>query len=207
MKTLCTSGLAFAFLLIAVSTVAQTSASGSGLVRVRFVGFEAVKKPAALQLTWRVHEEDKLKSYEIQRGSDGADFESIGTIAATNAGEYSFTDPRPLSGKSYYRIKSNDIDKRFGYSSVLSVNAGKSTIVFKAFPSVVQEQFTVQHDAATAATRIVVNSEDGRLVENIIPSPGCQQTLVDLSSAKPGLYFVRLQNGTSAVETLKVVKQ
>jgi hypothetical protein len=207
MKTLCTSGFAFAFLLIAVSTVAQTSASGSGLVRVRFVGFEAVKKTAALQLTWRVHEEDKLKSYEIQRGSDGAGFESIGTIAATNAGEYSFTDSRPLSGKSYYRIKSNDIDKRFGYSSVLSVSAGKSAIVFKAFPSVVQEQFTVQHDAATAATRIVVNSEDGRLVENIIPSPGCQQTLVDLSSAKPGLYLVRLENGTSAVETLKVVKQ
>jgi hypothetical protein len=215
MKTLCTSTLAFICLLISASSIAQSPApatasdisQSNGPRMVRFVGFEVVKKSAGLQLTWRVHEEDKIRSYEIQRSSNGVSFETIGTVAATNAGDYSFTDAKPLSAKLFYRIKSLDIDNSYGYSTVIGVNAGKSSVVFKAFPSLVQAQFTVQHDAATVSTRIVVNAEDGRVVRNIIPSRGAQQTSIDISSAKPGLYLVWYQNGSGAIETLKIVKQ
>jgi hypothetical protein len=192
---------------ISLDNFGASPSQANGALPVRFVAFEALKKSTGLELTWTIHEEDKLKSYEIQRSSDGVVFQGIGTVAASNAGAYSFTDPGPLAGKSYYRIKSLDIDTRYGYSTVISVNGGKANVVFKVFPSIVQEQFTVQHDAATAATRIVVNTEDGRIVQNIIPSRGSQQTLIDLSSARPGLYLVRFEEGNGAVETLKIIKQ
>jgi hypothetical protein len=41
----------------------------------------------------------------------------------------------------------------------------------------------------------------------MVPNSGSQQTLVDLSTAKPGLYLVRFENGTGGAETLKVIKQ
>jgi len=215
MKTICTSALAPICLLFSAASIAQAptpaasadQSDASGARHVRFVSFEAVKKSPGLQLTWRVHEEDKIKYYEIQRSADGVSFQTIGTVAATNEGEYSFSDTKPLAGKLFYRIKSLDIDDSYGYSTVIGVSGGKSAVVFKAFPSLVQNQVTVQHDGASATTRILVNSEDGRVVRNITPSRGSQQTSIDLSSAQPGLYIVWYQNGTGGVETVKIIKQ
>jgi hypothetical protein len=40
-----------------------------------------------------------------------------------------------------------------------------------------------------------------------MPVAGSQQTTVDLSAARAGLYILRFESGTGAVETLKVMKQ
>jgi hypothetical protein len=66
---------------------------------------------------------------------------------------------------------------------------------------------TVQHNEAVSGSLLSISSADGRLVKSMVPNSGGQQTLVDLSTAKPGLYLVRFENGTGGAETLKVIKQ
>jgi hypothetical protein len=66
---------------------------------------------------------------------------------------------------------------------------------------------TVQHNEAVSGSLLSISSADGRLVKSMVPNSGSQQTLVDLSTAKPGLYLVRFENGSGGAETLKVIKQ
>jgi hypothetical protein len=51
-----------------------------------------------------------------------------------------------------------------------------------------------------------VLSVDGRLVKSVILSADEQQTSVDFSAIKPGVYVLRFVNNNS-MESLKLVKQ
>lgn len=187
-------------------TITVSYNTGSQLP-VRFVGFSSKKVASGMQLTWRVHEEDKLLRYEIERSNNGIKFEKIAVVPAKAQEEYSYIDLNPISGKSFYRIKGVDIDSKFGYSTVLFLNAGNSEIVFKAFPTLVQNQITVQHDPATADTRLIISNQDGRIVRNINPVKASIETTIDLSALGSGMYLLKFINGSGAIETRKFLKQ
>lgn len=190
------------------ATAAWTNLSGGGApLPVKFSGFDAKKEGSGVKLTWNVETEENLAGYQVERSNDGTRFMAIGTVQAEGRSTYSFTDAQPLTGKVFYRIKSLDIDGKFMYSPIVSLNGTKSSLVLKAFPIPVVRAVTIQHTAANILTRVSISSEDGRLIKSIIPANGSIQTTIDLSSAKPGLYFVRFDNGNGETETLKIMKQ
>jgi hypothetical protein len=80
-------------------------------------------------------------------------------------------------------------------------------IVIKAFPTPFIKNVSIQHPTAVAGSAISISSEDGRIVKTIVPAIGTQQTDIDLSSSKAGLYLVRYSNGSGETETLKILKQ
>jgi hypothetical protein len=92
------------------------------------------------------------------------------------------------------------------YSIVVAVQGEKSNVVMKAFPMPVQNQLTIQHGAAGRNSKIEVITADGRLMKSMAVAVGAQQTSVDLSYVKTGVYIVRFVNDGN-LETLKVVKQ
>jgi hypothetical protein len=69
------------------------------------------------------------------------------------------------------------------------------------------KDITIEHATAIRGSQLTISSEDGRLIRSIVPASGTQQTLVDLSSVKPGLYIVRYSNGNGEVESMKLIKQ
>jgi hypothetical protein len=107
---------------------------------------------------------------------------------------------------AFYRIRSVDLDSKYIYSSILSLKGDQTDVIMKAFPSPVQSQLTVQHNSASGNSKIDVLSVDGRLVKSVSLAAGSQQTSVDLSSAKAGVYVIRLVNGNS-IQSIKVTKQ
>jgi len=172
---------------------------------VHFSSFNARSAGASVALTWNIEAEQNVKGYEVERSNDGRNFTNIGFVGAASQSSYSYTDNRPLAS-GYYRIKSVDIDGKFLYSTVISFKGGKSVVVLRAFMSN-QNTLTIQHDAAQSGSRISISSADGRLIKSLSPSAGTQQTVVNVSSARAGLYLVRFDDGNGGVETLKVVKQ
>ncbi|MGZ8536987.1 MAG: T9SS type A sorting domain-containing protein [Flavisolibacter sp.] len=181
--------------------------SPSVQVPVRFVGFSSKKENAGMLLTWKVHEEDKLLRYEIERSTNGTQFEKIGIVPAKAQEVYTYMDQQPLSGKYFYRIKGVDVDSKFGYSTVLSLNGATSAVVFKVFPTLVQNQLTVQHDAATADSRILISRQDGQLVKNITPTKGAVETRIETASLSKGMYVLKFVNANGNIETMKFMKQ
>ncbi|HEU4633650.1 MAG TPA: T9SS type A sorting domain-containing protein [Flavisolibacter sp.] len=181
----------------------RTNATASQItLPVRFSSFNAKSSAGSVVLSWNVEAEENLSGYEIERSHDGRSFSKIGFVGASSQKSYSYTDSRPLTS-GYYRIKSVDVDGKFMYSIVVSL---KGSVLLKAFMSN-PNTLTVQHDAAQSGSRISINSADGRLIKSLAPVSGMQQTTVDLSSAKAGLYLVQFDNGSGEATTLKVVKQ
>jgi hypothetical protein len=89
---------------------------------------------------------------------------------------------------------------------VVSVQELQSAAGIKAFPMPVQNGLTVQHNSASINSKIEIVSIDGRLIKSLSVADGSQQTNIDFSSAKAGVYIVRFVNNTN-VESLKIVKQ
>jgi hypothetical protein len=160
---------------------------------------------AGVGLTWFVDMEENVKGYEIQRSGDGRGFTAIGFVPAGLEKSYSFVDNKPLT-TGFYRIKSVDIDGKYMYSIVVVFKGGQFVVPMKAYMSS-KNTLTVQHNEAVSGSLLSISSADGRLVKSLVPNSGSQQSIVDLSTAKPGLYLVRFENGTGGAETLKVIKQ
>jgi Secretion system C-terminal sorting domain len=194
--------------LVANSLSTNAILSGAGApLPVTFAGFYAKQISNGVSLTWNVGVEQNLSGYELQRSADGTNFSKIGFVAASGNSSYSFIDSKP-SATSYYRIKSIDVDGKYAYSIVVSLKGQQSAVVMKAFPMPVKDQVTIQHGSVISNSgKIEIISADGRLVKSIALSTGVQETNVNLSTAKAGVYIVRFDNGNGQTETLKLIKQ
>jgi len=191
---------------ITIDDYRTSSTNAAAALPVKFSSLDARAMNNAVSLQWNVATETDLNGYNIEKSSDGRNYSNIGFVNATGASSYSFVDTKPYS-ITYYRIKSVDINGKYTYSTIAMVKAGKAMIILKAFPTPFIKNVSIQHGTATVGALITISSEDGRTVKSIIPSVGTQQTDIDLSSAKAGMYLVRYANGNGEVETLKILKQ
>jgi len=173
---------------------------------VNFTGFYARKVNSNVSLTWNVAFEQNVAGYEVQRSADGSNFTKIGFVNANQSPSYSFTDSKAIA-VAYYRIKSIDNDGSYKYSSIVSLKGQQSDIVLKAFPMPVQSELTIQYNSANNNSKIDILSADGRMIRSISLVNGSQETKLDLSSAKAGVYFARFDNGNGQTQTLKLIKQ
>jgi hypothetical protein len=75
------------------------------------------------RITWQL-DEQLIKNYEIEKSTDGRSYAIIGQVPSTGNGihSYSFTESQVLSGTGYYRIRQTDLDGRFTYSTVITLN-------------------------------------------------------------------------------------
>jgi hypothetical protein len=204
--TFTTSGNGNNGTFLSIDNYTTFSSISSVVLPVGFSSLDATAINNSISLKWAVGTENNVTGYEIQKSIDGHDYANIGFVNATGQSSYSFVDTR-TSTTAYYRIKSVDVNGRYTYSPIATVKEGKSMIQLKAFPSPFTKNVSVQHATAGAGSLITISSEDGRLIKSIAPIIGTQQTQIDLSTAKAGLYLIRFNNNNGTTETLKVVKQ
>jgi hypothetical protein len=119
-----------------------TFSYSTGVLPVHLQKFEGKQIQAGIQLNWLTSEEINADYYGIERSSNGIDFTTIKTITATgqavNTGtdiNYQYTDPSPLNGNNYYRLRMVDKDGSYTYSSVILITTlSKSLVEF--FPTI-----------------------------------------------------------------------
>jgi hypothetical protein len=175
---------------------------------VTFTGFAGKKTAKGTQLTWHVANEVKVKAYEVERSSTGrTSFEKIGTVPASGASSYSFTDAAPSSGVVFYRIKNLDYDGSFKYSNLIAFANGAGTTLVRVLPTVVTSRTFVEHAAAKGTESITLSTGDGRVVRSLRPATGATKTTVEMGGLRPGLYLLKWSNGSGTVETTKILKQ
>ena len=174
---------------------------------VNFHAFEARKLNAGTQLTWKVGQEQNLSHYEIEKSNTGRGYTSIGTVQATGASIYNFTDQQASGSQVFYRIKSVDQDGKFKYSPIVTLRNGKAAIALKVFPLPARNNVTVEHESIQTNGLITISTADGRIVKSIQPARGTMQTEVMLADIKAGMYLLRFDNGNGQVETIKLIKQ
>jgi hypothetical protein len=108
------------------------ASSGSNPLPVELAYFTGKLLNDFIMLDWKTENEVSNYGFDIERSSDGTEFNKIGFVEGhgnSNSPKlYSFSDPvNGFAGIVYYRLKQIDTDGAFSYSNTISVNVGIPT--------------------------------------------------------------------------------
>lgn len=133
LKFLLTSSLA---ILLAFSANAQLP----GQLPVNLKTFKAmVETSNKVKIFWTTEYEKDNAYFNIEISTDGINFTNVGKVPGVNyhghLTDYTFYDPHPLKGISYYRLKQVDVDGKFSYSPIERVKISDIDHSFDLFPN------------------------------------------------------------------------
>ncbi|MFK7932070.1 MAG: T9SS type A sorting domain-containing protein, partial [Saprospiraceae bacterium] len=153
-----------------------------------FISFTAKNVKTGTQLNWEIANEKNNSYFEILRGNDLNEFQSIGRIKnEPGQKHYQFLDSQMANQISYYKIKQVDTDGKFSFSNIISVKSNVES--FTLYPNPVG-----QHEVLT------IESQEGYQIFNsqgMLVRSGTEKTIkMDLEK---GVYFLK-QNDSSEVK-------
>lgn len=163
---------------------------------ITFISFNGRVNNGAANLNWSTANEINNKGFEVQRSADGETFAPIGFVQGagnTVINNYSFSDPKLLSGSDYYRLKQIDFDGKFNYSSTIKLNYSKFDWAISGNPGNSSWMQLQLDKAANVSVQII--SINGNVIKTInkgnIPQ-GFYSIPLNLSNTGSGMYVVRL---------------
>lgn len=166
-------------------------------------------------LKWTTSREDEPLLFDVEKSMNGVTFTPVITMdsyrnysAETNT--YNFTDPAPLTGTTYYRIRMKNAAGRMVYSRIIPLSSNATVFDFVSVinPFSHSLQFTIAADNNGMAhaelidcTGKTVKQSSLELVNGIN-----NLTMGETNSLGSGIYFLRIHfNGR--VITRRVLKQ
>ncbi|MDB5257556.1 MAG: hypothetical protein JWM14_2251 [Chitinophagaceae bacterium] len=175
---------------------------------VTLVSFDAKWNGQYTELQWRTAQEIHAYRFVIERSQDGEHFVTIGTSAAegteTAGHAYLFEDDEVPEGTSYYRLREEDVDGKFGYSEIKAVFRGtKAALVISPNPN--NGTFTILLTGQTSAVHIQVHNALGALLYEANHAAAPTISLpVSLTGQHPGMYIVSITDEHST-QSAKIV--
>ena len=192
---------------------------GDGPLPVQWLAFAARRNDRGVTCSWSTASEVNNSYFAVERSADGSSFSEAGRVNGAGTSsirhDYSFTDDRPLSGLTYYRIRQNDYDGHTSYSEIRSVrnDASEPTDAFvlrDVSPNPFRDHFTIAVDAVRPASlhwRLI--STAGQVVadEKIQVTDGMNKiTYGEGDRLKPGNYTLVLEMNGQVISK-RIMKQ
>jgi len=176
-----------------------------GVVPLVIKNYELRVKNGGVVNKWLTLNEINVSHFNIQRSSNGIEFNTIQQITAKNNAynEYSITDVQPLNGTSYYRIEAVDKDGKTTYSKTekiqLKINKEQLTVFPNPANSIVNIAFKEMQ-------QIIITDVTGRklLSKQFIGTSNAQ---LNISSLRKGIFFVQVIGKNGISETKKLLVQ
>ena len=102
---------------------------------VNITSIKATQKAATVVVDWTVENEVNIANYQVQKSTDGRNFEVLNTVKANNGKAYSSTDFSPVQGANYYRVMSIGDDGSKKYSNIVLVKIGVKNSAVSVYPN------------------------------------------------------------------------
>lgn len=170
---------------------------------VNLVDFNAQKQNCTAKLSWKTAAETNIDNYVVEVSNDrGATYFPVQTIDATNSSSerlYSSTYQMTNNNAYLYRIRINELSGNYSYSPVarISSGCGPSTGDVIVYPSPALSDVTLSvSDQKLINTRANIIDISGKIHMNFIITANTKN--IDVSKLPPGMYMIRMQDGTSA---------
>lgn len=177
-------------------------------VKLRGFTAERYKERYAL-LQWKSSSESNLQQYEIERSSDGINFEYTGMVSARGQQytdqRYTYLDEqlpinRDVWNIYYYRLKMVDFDGSYAYSDVKAVSFGhisdESLMIYPNPASDVLHIDLSAWDSEQEPVQIFAVDTKGKLVfQKKVSNNGVE--IIDVSTWQAGSFMIYVRQGTS----------
>ena len=184
-----------------------TAAAVSAVAPLDLLEFSAEANGSATGLHWQTANEEDTHFFEIQRATTtGGPFTVVGRLDAAGHSRpgqvlaYQFTDEDPPVGRSYYRLRSVDLDGSFQYSAIVSASHAAATASFAIFPNPGDGrslQLRLAEPPLDPALHVEVLDATGRrqVADQTVPVRGDVAALTFAERLPAGSYLVRLHSG------------
>jgi Secretion system C-terminal sorting domain len=167
------------------------------------INLTAALNGSDVQLIWKTQSEINSSYFEIQRSTDGVNFNSIGTKQASGNSTlvltYSHMDPNMTVPAYYYRLKLVDIDGHFAYSNIAMVRKTGGVKGVRVFPNPVAEKVNLEFSNAKGNYIVIVYNQAGQQVinEKAVITSTVQYLTINRNNLAGGSYLVRVTNSES----------
>ncbi|CAN5619087.1 hypothetical protein BH11BAC5_BH11BAC5_19770 [soil metagenome] len=137
----------------------------SSPLAVNFTKINASPKGGKVLVSWTVGGEQGTKNYDVEKSTDGNQFTKTGTVLASNlagGANYQWLDDKAATGNNYYRIRSNDENGSFSYSTVARVQFNGKTGIQVTPTVITNNQFTLSlNDMPAGNYKLVLRDAAG----------------------------------------------
>lgn len=172
---------------------------------VKLDNFEAAKDGNGIKLSWTAATEAGVAHYEIQRSTDGINFQAVGSVKAENKRNYSYVDALPVAANNFYRLRIVDLDNTSRISHVVSIKS-KVTAAIEVYPNPVRNTTVVQHPKAISGSRMQVVNLTGQVLMDMPVPANAVVTPLNLTGLKGGSYYIVFRSGTETTSQ-RITKQ
>lgn len=184
------------------------SCDESGFVLpVTLMSFTASFQNHFTQLTWLSREEVSFSHYELEKSSNGREFQSIflafGENEAGKTSRYSFRDVNASAPVLYYRLKMVDQDGKIRYSEVRSIRRNSATEgSLSLFPNPATDRVQIQVDPTWQNKSVLFEVFDlsGKTLFTIRQPQASASEWIGTSQLTPGIYIIRASYQNNAVQ-------
>ena len=174
---------------------------------VNFIGLVANRENNNAELKWDVTDEVNVREYVVERSVNGSNFTMVGEVPAKGKSIYTYTNYNIPATTVFYRVRSIDQDGRSKYSGILRLKGSTSYGEgVKVYPVPANDEITIEHGKLQRGASIIITTLDGKSLRTINPVDGASHTPVNISSMSRGMYFLRIDDGTGDVQTVKLIK-
>lgn len=171
-------------------------------VELAFFNAEYVVKNV-VRLEWQTLSELNNAYFQVEQSLNGHAFKPIGKVQGNgtvqSVSTYAFEHQKPAIGTNYYRLRQVDVDEKFEYSNIISVEVESE--VPEIHPNPTFDFVVIKGKNLEGIAR--VTDLFGRIVreQNLTESDS-----IDLSGLLNGVYLIEIQTGNQKV-TKKISKK
>jgi hypothetical protein len=165
------------------------------------------------KINWKTAWEQNTSVFVVRRSTDGSTWSNIGNIpAAGNSSttlSYSFTDPQPMNGFTYYQVFQQDLDGRKTFSPVLTSQCSASEVV-KVYPVPAQNNCWVSiQSERNSSVSLGLYTMQGALLkqQNVDLMTGNNVYEIPLAKYPQGMYSLVIKWSDGKAKVLKVEKR
>ena len=172
---------------------------------VEFIDFSAIKIKDYALLEWGTESEKNSDYFEIERSSNGVDWNRLLTTKAAGESstpiEYQETDPEPLEGISYYRLNQYDFDgartvlKVVSFNNEFEIGANEMQV----FPNPAAERMRVFGDKSELQDLKIFNSIGQDISKDLIITCYDGYSEVYFRDQQEGIFVVKSKSNSQIV--------
>ncbi|MBN8789073.1 MAG: DUF4082 domain-containing protein [Terrimonas sp.] len=171
----------------------------------------------SVKLTWQTASENNNQGFEIQRSTDGVQWTNIGFVnGAGNSNlllSYSYNDNNLAPGRYYYRLRQVDLDGRFVFTKIVSVNLDGSAAgyaLLQNYPNPFTQSTIIRYTLPQAGfvrlTLFDVNGKEVKVLVKRIHEKGTHLIELNNHGLSRGTYYYKMETSNfSATKKLIVL--
>lgn len=172
-----------------------------GTLPVQFTKFETKCTNTGTLISWATAQESNSSSFEIERSTNGSNWNNVGSIAAAgnSVSEKAYQQVDLNSGNAFYRIKQIDKDGGFVYTAIERANCAvkNTTTLIYPVPAYDVLNVVIKSDRAVR-TQLQVYDIHGKLVktQDANVQNGNNNFRINLNGLAAGDYIIRSNDAT-----------